>query len=256
MIPAVRGAVARSVDVPGFDAVPMEIASGKVVDGRVELDGALPEGATVTVLAHGVDEAFEVEDTEQALLRAIEQSRRALFASHASVAANPGSGSQLLADCRSHRAMRVRRRPYRVSAGTEIEMRVDIVRCPLRIPAQPAPSERTTHASAAVIYTHSRRVILCRAQNVPSQGFALHHNSNGEGVAEEVAIRFARAGTTHRASVKQGRALAARRWRLACLSACLLKSQFGYDAHVKSVPATEVENRLGARTVTLRWLSR
>jgi hypothetical protein len=39
------------------------------------------------VLAHGVDEAFEVDgDTEQALLRAIEQSRRALFASHASVA--------------------------------------------------------------------------------------------------------------------------------------------------------------------------
>jgi hypothetical protein len=54
----------------------MEIASGKVVDGRVELDGELPEGATVTVLAHEADETFEVDpDTEQVLLRAIEQCR-------------------------------------------------------------------------------------------------------------------------------------------------------------------------------------
>ena len=52
----------------------MEIASGKVVDGRVELDGELPEGATVTVLAHEADETFEVDaDTERVLLRAIEQ---------------------------------------------------------------------------------------------------------------------------------------------------------------------------------------
>ena len=31
----------------------MQIASGKVVGGRVELESELPEGAVVTVLAHG-----------------------------------------------------------------------------------------------------------------------------------------------------------------------------------------------------------
>ena len=45
----------------------MRIASGKVVGGRVELDGELPEGASVT--ADG--------ETEQVLLRAIEQCNRA-----------------------------------------------------------------------------------------------------------------------------------------------------------------------------------
>ena len=52
----------------------MQIASGKVVGGRVELDGELPEGATVTVIAREADETFEVDaDTEQILLRAIER---------------------------------------------------------------------------------------------------------------------------------------------------------------------------------------
>lgn len=55
----------------------MQIASGKVVGGRVELDGELPEGATVTVIARETDETFEVDaDTEQMLLRAIGQSER------------------------------------------------------------------------------------------------------------------------------------------------------------------------------------
>lgn len=55
----------------------MQIASGKVVGGRVELDGELPEGATVTVIAREADESFEVDaDTEQILLRAIEQCER------------------------------------------------------------------------------------------------------------------------------------------------------------------------------------
>jgi len=55
----------------------MQIASGKVVGGRVELDGELPEGAAVTVIAREADETFEVDaDTEQILLRAIEQCGR------------------------------------------------------------------------------------------------------------------------------------------------------------------------------------
>ena len=55
----------------------MQIASGKVVGGRVKLDGDLPEGATVTVIAREADETFEVDaDTEQILLRAIEQCAR------------------------------------------------------------------------------------------------------------------------------------------------------------------------------------
>jgi hypothetical protein len=39
----------------------MQMASGKVVDGRVELDGELPEGASVTVIARDEDETFEAE---------------------------------------------------------------------------------------------------------------------------------------------------------------------------------------------------
>jgi hypothetical protein len=52
----------------------MRIASGKVVGGRVELDGDLPEGASVTVLALEGDETFEADpETEKMLLKAIEQ---------------------------------------------------------------------------------------------------------------------------------------------------------------------------------------
>jgi hypothetical protein len=55
----------------------MRIASGKVVDGRVELDGELPEGASVTVLALEDDETFEADaETEKMLLEAIGQCDR------------------------------------------------------------------------------------------------------------------------------------------------------------------------------------
>jgi hypothetical protein len=54
--------------------VDMRIAPGKVVDGRVELDAELPEGASVTVLALEGDETFEADaETEQMLLKAIAQ---------------------------------------------------------------------------------------------------------------------------------------------------------------------------------------
>jgi len=52
----------------------MQIASGKVVDGRVELDGELPEGASVMVIARDDDETFEADPaTEKMLLDAIAQ---------------------------------------------------------------------------------------------------------------------------------------------------------------------------------------
>jgi hypothetical protein len=43
----------------------MQIASGRVVDGRVELDGDLPEGASVTVIARDGDETFEADSSER-----------------------------------------------------------------------------------------------------------------------------------------------------------------------------------------------
>jgi hypothetical protein len=55
----------------------MQVASGKVVAGRVELDGELPEGASVTVLALDGDETFEADsETETMLLDAIAQCDR------------------------------------------------------------------------------------------------------------------------------------------------------------------------------------
>jgi hypothetical protein len=55
----------------------MVIASGKVVGGRVELDTALPEGASVTVLAPEGDETFEADaETERMLLDSIAQCER------------------------------------------------------------------------------------------------------------------------------------------------------------------------------------
>ena len=55
----------------------MVIASGKVVDGRVELDSELPEGTSVTVLARDGDETFEADpETERNLLDAIAQCDR------------------------------------------------------------------------------------------------------------------------------------------------------------------------------------
>jgi hypothetical protein len=55
----------------------MRIASGKVVGRRVELDGELPEGASVTVLALEGDETFEADpETETMLLDAMAQCRQ------------------------------------------------------------------------------------------------------------------------------------------------------------------------------------
>ena len=55
----------------------MQMASGKVVDGRVELDGELPEGASVTVIARDEDETFEADpEIEKMLLDAITQCER------------------------------------------------------------------------------------------------------------------------------------------------------------------------------------
>jgi len=55
----------------------MVIASGKVVNGRVELDSELPEGASVTVLAREGDETFVADpETERMLLDAIAECER------------------------------------------------------------------------------------------------------------------------------------------------------------------------------------
>ncbi len=55
----------------------MRIASGKVVNGRVELDTELPEGTSVTVIAPDGDDTFEADaETENRLLQAIAESDR------------------------------------------------------------------------------------------------------------------------------------------------------------------------------------
>jgi hypothetical protein len=55
----------------------MRIASGKVVDGRVELDSELPEGTSVTVLAHDGNETFEADpELEKMLLDSIAEGNR------------------------------------------------------------------------------------------------------------------------------------------------------------------------------------
>jgi hypothetical protein len=56
----------------------MKVATGKIVGGKVVLDGAdFAEGATVTVLARENDESFEASpELESALLQAIDEVRR------------------------------------------------------------------------------------------------------------------------------------------------------------------------------------
>jgi hypothetical protein len=55
----------------------MRITSGKVVGGRIEPKCNLPEGSSVTILAHDSDETFEVDAaTEKVLLDAIAQCQR------------------------------------------------------------------------------------------------------------------------------------------------------------------------------------
>jgi len=56
----------------------MRVASGKVVQGKVQLqDASFPEGASVTVLFPEEGEAFEVDpETEKMLLESIAQCER------------------------------------------------------------------------------------------------------------------------------------------------------------------------------------
>ena len=55
----------------------MQITSGKVVGGRVELETELPEGAEVTVLAPEAEETFEADaELEAVLLESIAQGER------------------------------------------------------------------------------------------------------------------------------------------------------------------------------------
>lgn len=55
----------------------MQIASGRVIDGRVVIDGDLPEGAEVTLLALDGEETFEVDaELEAVLLESIAQGKR------------------------------------------------------------------------------------------------------------------------------------------------------------------------------------
>lgn len=55
----------------------MQITSGRVVDGRVELETGLPEGTEVTVLVRDSEETFEVDaELEAVLLESIAQGQR------------------------------------------------------------------------------------------------------------------------------------------------------------------------------------
>ena len=55
----------------------MQITSGKVVGGRVELEAELPEGAEVTVLVRDSEETFEADpELEAVLLESIAQGER------------------------------------------------------------------------------------------------------------------------------------------------------------------------------------
>lgn len=55
----------------------MQLATGTVVDGKVVVEGGLPEGAIVTILAREADETFEVPpELETELLESIAQAER------------------------------------------------------------------------------------------------------------------------------------------------------------------------------------
>lgn len=55
----------------------MQIATGKVVNGRVVVDAELPEGADVTLLAMDGEETFEADaELEAVLLKSIAQGQR------------------------------------------------------------------------------------------------------------------------------------------------------------------------------------
>jgi hypothetical protein len=48
----------------------MNAVRGRVRDGRIELEGALPEGAEVVVLAASPDEPFDLDDAQLAEIEA------------------------------------------------------------------------------------------------------------------------------------------------------------------------------------------
>jgi hypothetical protein len=70
----------------------MQVASGKVVDGRVVFEGELPEGTNVTLIALDGEETFQVDaELEAVLLESIAQGQ----------AGNTISADALLAEMRS-----------------------------------------------------------------------------------------------------------------------------------------------------------
>ena len=70
----------------------MQIASGKIVNGRVVVDAQLPEGADVTLLALDGEETFEADaELEAVLLESIAQGERG----------ETTSGDELLREMRS-----------------------------------------------------------------------------------------------------------------------------------------------------------
>ncbi len=57
--------------------IPMQIASGKIVNGRVVVQADLPEGADVTLIALDGEETFEVSpELEAMILESIAQGSR------------------------------------------------------------------------------------------------------------------------------------------------------------------------------------
>jgi len=59
----------------------MQVATGTVVNGKIEIEGlALPEGATVAVVARGADEPFSLSpEDEDELCAAISEVERGEF---------------------------------------------------------------------------------------------------------------------------------------------------------------------------------
>lgn len=58
----------------------MRVMLGKVVGGKVIVDAALEEGATVTVVDRGSEAAFELDDDSEAdILAAMEEADRGEF---------------------------------------------------------------------------------------------------------------------------------------------------------------------------------
>ncbi len=74
---AQRGSAGRFREQEAVRINIVQIFSGKVVKGRVVVEGDLPEGANVTVLARGPEESFEIDpELEAVLLESIAQSER------------------------------------------------------------------------------------------------------------------------------------------------------------------------------------